>query len=69
MPKCPHFCHAAIAKADTARVVERTMLRYGGVRGDGGDDGFVLRAWLETVGGDAERLFCFFCKDRAKIET
>ena len=50
--------------ADTSRVVERTMLRYGRVAGDGSDDAFVLRAWLETAQSPEKLSFFFSNRER-----
>ena len=52
--------------ADTDRVVERVLLRFADVRGDGTDDAFALRSWMETCPAP-ENLSLFFNKRQQRL--
>ena len=50
------------ANVATKQILDRTVLKFAGLSGEGHDDSFIVRCWLETVAspGDLE----FFYRDR-----
>ena len=49
--------HFARGNADTKRFVERALLKFAGIAGDGTDGLILLRAWLETVPSPEKLVF------------
>lgn len=52
------------ANVATKQILDRTVLKFAGLSGEGHDDSFILRCWLETVAspGDLE----FFYRDHKR---
>eukprot|EP00973_Karenia_brevis_P059065 8223766-Karenia_brevis.AAC.1 len=59
----------SFSKLSPQRVIEKAIMRYAGLAGDGSDDFFLLRCWAEYFGGVSSEDFNFNFESKKKLQA